>query len=204
MDIQTEKKIIAYIKAAQQKGADNETIILKLKNAGIDESVAESMIKNVEMMPFFDYDDSTYTEKKKRLLNAKEKYGGKNLIKIEEIMSSPVITVKKNEYVINAARSMYEKNIGAVIVIDPEEDSPVGVVSSQGLMKLIAENIDYRNMRVEQIMDHNIIMADSDDSLSKIGTIMRVNNVKRVVIMKEGKLVGIITATELIKMMALV
>ncbi|MEM4260014.1 MAG: CBS domain-containing protein [Candidatus Woesearchaeota archaeon] len=205
MDIQVEKKIEAYIKAAMQKGADNDTIILKLKNAGISEIVAESLIKKVELMPFFEYDESTYNEKKQKLLSAREKYGGKNKIKIEELMSSPVVTVKKNEYVINSARAMYEKNISSVVVIDPdEEDKPIGIVTSQSLTKLIAENIDYRSMRVEQIMDYNLIMADADDSLSKIGTLMRVNNVKRVIIMKDAKLVGIITSTELIKLMALI
>jgi CBS domain-containing protein len=205
MDIPTEKKIEAYIRAALAKGADQEDIILKLKNAGVSENVAEEIIRKIELTQFFDYNEAVYSEKKQKILNAKEKYGGKNQIRVEEIMSSPVYTVTTKEYLLNAARIMYEKNIGAVVVIDPgDANRAVGMITSRELTKLVAENIDYRNMRAEQIMDHTLIIASADDPLSKIGTLMRVNNVKRVIILKNGDLVGVITSTELIKLMAMV
>lgn len=53
--------------------------------------------------------------------------------RVKEVMSSPLVTVKADAYIVDAGRLMSERDIRRLLVV--EDDKPVGVVTEKDLLR---------------------------------------------------------------------
>jgi CBS domain-containing protein len=141
-------------------------------------------------------------------------------MKARDVMVSPVITVQSQTSVKEVAKILLEKRISAVPVLN-EAGKLVGMVSEGDLMhrseagterqrpwwlRLIAENdmlaADYiksHGRKVADIMTRNVITAKPDTPLDEIAVLLEKNSIKRVPIVEDGKIVGIVSRANLIQ-----
>ncbi|MCX8206272.1 MAG: CBS domain-containing protein [Methanothrix sp.] len=119
-------------------------------------------------------------------------------MRVREIMSRPVLTVDADMDVLDAAGRMISANVGSLIVV--QEGRPIGIITERDLVKkVVARAEDPRKVRVGDVMNSPLIKIHPDASLRDAAELMLKSGVKRLpVISDDGKLVGIITDTDLV------
>jgi CBS domain-containing protein len=127
-----------------------------------------------------------------------EKMAMETAIRVREIMSRPVITIHSDMDVLTAANKMISANVGSLIVMRGED--PIGILTERDLVKkIIAKVADPTVVKVGDIMSSPLIEIPPDSSLREAAVLMLKSGVKRLpVISDKGKLVGIITDTDLV------
>ncbi len=96
-----------------------------------------------------------------------------------------------------AARIMGEKHIGSLIV--EKYDTPVGIVTERDLLsKIFAKGKDPRDEQVEKVMSYPLITIGSTAKIKEAAQMM-IKKKGRLAIFDSGKIVGILTASDLIR-----
>jgi CBS domain-containing protein len=123
----------------------------------------------------------------------------KMVISIRDIMTSPVITMRRNAKVSEAASAMCAHNIGSLVVVDRRE-KPIGIVTERDMLrKIVVTSKNPKSIDITQIMSTPLIMGNPDQDLEDSAKLMINKKIKRLPIVEEGKLVGIVTFTDLIR-----
>jgi CBS domain-containing protein len=109
------------------------------------------------------------------------------------VTTTPFITMDK------AAKSMGERRIGSLVVL--RESKPVGIVTERDLLsRVLALGLDPRTVRVERVMSSPLISINPSATIKEAAQKM-MKTKGRITVFENGRLVGIITASDLIKSM---
>jgi CBS domain-containing protein len=112
-------------------------------------------------------------------------------MKIREVMKR-VVVVEKDLSLREAGKIMAERGIGSLVLI--KNDKIAGIATERD----VVENISELGKKISEITRKTIITIDEDETLEKAGELMAKHKIKRLPVLKKGKLVGIITATDII------
>ena len=115
---------------------------------------------------------------------------------VRHIMQKNVVTARKDVTLKEACEVMAKLHIGSLIVC--EDHRILGIITSTDVLKAVASGRDVNTTTVGEIMSTKIISIDPDTSLEKAVEIMIENKIKRLPVVEEGKLVGIVTASDII------
>ena len=116
---------------------------------------------------------------------------------VKDVMSYPVVTISHEADMMEASKCMGRNHIGSLIVEENGESS--GIVTERDLLsRVIARGKDLREVKVESIMSSPLITIEPDKSLRKAAKTM-MEKKGRLVVFSEEELVGIITASDLVK-----
>jgi CBS domain-containing protein len=119
------------------------------------------------------------------------------LDQIEEIMNKEVATAKPDDQLVNAARTMLERRIGCVVVVEGEK--VVGIVTESDLIKCAASGFDPNQKLVRDVMNSPPVTCTPEAPVEEAYAHMRKNNIRHLPIVDEdGGLVGIVTMKDLI------
>jgi len=121
-------------------------------------------------------------------------------LKVKEMMSRDVITISPDETVVLATKVMSENNISCIVAVDNTE--VVGIITETDVLKkAVAEQKDFNKLRVAQIMSSPVETILSDFSVLEAGRIMEEKHIKRLPILEQRRLVGIVTQTDLVRVL---
>jgi len=112
-------------------------------------------------------------------------------MKVKEIMNK-VVAIENNISLREAAKIMSNKNIGSLVIL--KNDNIAGIITERD----IVDNASNLDKKVSSFIKGDIITIDEDESLETAATIMSKNKIKRLPVTKKGKLVGIITSTDIL------
>ena len=118
-------------------------------------------------------------------------------MRICDIMSENVITVGQDEPVSAAARMLKQHNIGALPVCDSTEKLRGIVTDRDIVMRCVAPGHDPKQMRVSEVMTRGVITAEPDDGIGRAVRLMSEDQVRRLPIVDNGKLVGIVSLCDM-------
>jgi len=119
-------------------------------------------------------------------------------VKVKDAMTRKVETVSQEMSVIEAAKKMADKKIGSIVVVD-EKGLPVGIVTERDVLyNIVAKNRIAREVKVREIMSSPVRHVSPETSITQAGKIMAKYNIRRLLVIKQGKLVGIITNTDIV------
>lgn len=108
-----------------------------------------------------------------------------------------LVSVTKDTPVTELAIQMRERTVGSVII--EERGKPVGIVTDRDLaMKIVATGTDPRDLTAADVMNGNTITVDVDDGVFDVCRTMRESGVRRVPVMENGELAGILTLDDII------
>jgi len=144
-------------------------------------------------------------------------------MKARDVMVAPVITVKPYSTVREVAKTLVDRRISAVPVVD-DAGKVVGIISEGDLMhraetgterryrwwirlvggdaSLPTDYIKAHARRAADIMTQNVITATPETPLDEIAVLLERNSIKRVPIVREGQLVGIVSRANLVQALA--
>ena len=115
---------------------------------------------------------------------------------VRDIMQKKVITIELQKTVQNAAVILKEKHISFLVVV--KDSKPVGVISERDIVrKVVAENVDPKSTQLEVIMSKNFKWVEPNASIESAVQKMLNNNIRRLVVLEDKKLAGVITQTDL-------
>lgn len=119
------------------------------------------------------------------------------LDQIEEIMSKQVATAKPDDPLITAAKTMLQRKIGCVVVV--EQGKIVGTVTESDLVKCAASGHDPNQTLVRDVMSSPVVSCTPQAPVEEAYAHMRRNNIRHLpIVSKDGTLVGIVTMKDLI------
>lgn len=98
--------------------------------------------------------------------------------------------------VVEAAKIMLQNKIGSLIVVD--DGRMVGIVTNRDIMKAVAENEDLSKVLVQDIMTRKVITISPSNTLEDAVDLMVKFKIKRLPVLDENKLVGILTVSDII------
>jgi len=144
-------------------------------------------------------------------------------IPAKSVMTTDLVTVSPETSVAETARRMLIRRVSAVPVVDPD-NRPLGLVSEGDVMRhfsaqfqskraqwlrMLAEGgtlapeflaeIRLNQKRAREIMHTAIISANEEDSLAELADLMLEHGIKRVLILRDGVLVGIVSRADVVR-----
>ncbi|MBN1502478.1 CBS domain-containing protein [Candidatus Woesearchaeota archaeon] len=112
-------------------------------------------------------------------------------------MSKPVITILKDSSMFDAVKLMDKHNIGCIAVV--EKERPIGILTERDIIRrVVAKEKNLKQTKVADIMTKNPVTVNSEASILEVTRIMSENNFRRVLVVKNDKLVGLVTAKDII------
>ncbi len=144
-------------------------------------------------------------------------------MKAADIMVTDVITVKPDSQVQDVAGLMLANRISALPVVD-DAGALVGIVSEGDLLRrneagtghdrawwlkllmsrenLAAEYVKEHARKVADVMTRSVVSADPDTPVADIASLLERHRIKRVPIVRNGKVVGIVSRANLVQALA--
>jgi CBS domain-containing protein len=128
---------------------------------------------------------------------------------IKKIMIPEVVTVTPESTLYEAARIMGEKHIGSLIVVKYE--TPVGIITERDLLREVVDRgislekdwlvggASIKEEKVEKVMSYPLITVSLKSSIKEAAQMMIEKKIRRLAVGEAGKVVGIITAADLIR-----
>ena len=113
-------------------------------------------------------------------------------------MTKNIVMIDHDKTALEAAKVMTEKGISSLFVV--RDNNPVGIVTERDFIKKIcARGLPVTEVKMGDIMSKILTTADPDTPIEVAVQRMVNRKIRRLPIMENGKLVGIITVTDLAK-----
>ena len=117
---------------------------------------------------------------------------------VRDIMTKQIVMIDHDKSALEAAKVMAEKGISSVFVV--RDGQPVGIVSERDFVKKIcAKELPIAQVKMAAVMSKILTTADPETPIEVAVQRMVNHKIRRLPIMDGGKLVGIITVTDLAK-----
>jgi len=117
---------------------------------------------------------------------------------VRSVMTSPVVTVLFNEPVHTAVEKMLAHDIGAVIVVSG--GLPAGIITERDILSsVVSAGKDPRKVLASEVMSRPLITVGPEAPITQAIALMKEKGIRRVAVVKDDKLVGIVTEKEILR-----
>lgn len=118
-------------------------------------------------------------------------------IPLRDIMVREVVKGDKDLSVMEAAKLMKKYDVDSIVVLDNEE--PVGIVTQGDIIReVVSKDITPSTVKLKDIMSTHLITASPNDSLSSIAKKMVTERIRKIPVIEDGKLVGIVADVDIL------
>ena len=118
---------------------------------------------------------------------------------VKEIMTTEPICVKETANLKDVINTFIEKNVGGMPVVD-KDHKLVSMITERDVLKHLKEDID-KAEKIDKYMTKNPITATAGERLKDVARTMLRNGFRRLPVISEDKLVGMITSTDFIRLL---
>jgi CBS domain-containing protein len=119
------------------------------------------------------------------------------MITAEAIMTEELVTIRPEASIREAIEMLIGKEISGLPVID-QQGRLVGVITEFAMLAMVYDH-EVSNQTVGQHMTREVITVNVDDPISRIADLCIVHRVRRLPVMRDGKLVGLIARRDVLK-----
>jgi len=119
---------------------------------------------------------------------------------VKQIMNNSVVSVDSSVTATNAAKMMEDTGVGSIVVL--ENNIPVGIITDRDFAIKITAHSYPLDTPVRRIMSSPLISIDPNSDLWVASDLMSTRNVKKLPVIDDDKVVGIITSSDLVKHIA--
>lgn len=115
---------------------------------------------------------------------------------VRDIMEKNVITIQYDKSALDASIMLKEKEISFLVI--QKEGNPIGLVTERDIVrKIAAEDKKSSEVLIQDLMSKKFKWVKPEDSIENAIQKMLNNNIRRLVVLDNDKLVGVITQTDL-------
>ncbi|HET8856586.1 MAG TPA: CBS domain-containing protein [Nitrososphaeraceae archaeon] len=126
--------------------------------------------------------------------------GNEKSIQVQMLMTSiPVQTATSEDTIEAISNKMKENQVGSIVVVN-EKNHPLGIVTERDIVrKVIADGKDPKTTKVDDIKTTSLITIDPETNLHDAALIMTKYRIRRLPVVKDNTLYGIITSDDLVR-----
>lgn len=118
------------------------------------------------------------------------------MTQVRDIMEKNVITIDYTKNALDASRILKEKEISFLVVL--KDGKPEAIVSERDIVrKIAAKDLKSSQIQLEEIMSKNFKWVEPETEIEHAVQKMLNNNIRRLIVLEDEKLVGVITQTNL-------
>lgn len=116
----------------------------------------------------------------------------------KDIMKTNVVTVLPSTPVTEAATIMREENIGSLVIVGVDKKL-LGIITDRDIVvSVVANGKSPLEVVVGDVMTSELITVQEDESIFEILRVLGRNSIRRVPVLRRGRLVGIVSVDDLI------
>jgi CBS domain-containing protein len=111
---------------------------------------------------------------------------------VQEIARSEVVTSDPDQPAEGVAKQLKENKVGCVVVV--EDGQPVGLVTDRDLVTRVTANLGAASgLTAGDIMTPDVVTIEADEGVLALTELMRREAIRRVPVVSDGELTGIVT-----------
>ncbi len=120
------------------------------------------------------------------------------MMPVKEIMSVNVVTMPPDATVLEIAKSMTKIDIGSIVIVKAER--AIGIITETDIVtRVIAKQKDPKTTKAKEVMSSPLIHITPDTALTEAMRVMTRAGIRRVAILKNDSLAGIITSRDILR-----
>ena len=116
------------------------------------------------------------------------------MTKVKDVMTKTVINIESNRTVIEAVALMAENDVGNLIVM--KDSVPLGIVTERDFVRRVIAEDKPLKTKISEVMSMPLRVIDPHAPLKEAARRMVSKKIRRLAVINDTKLVGIITATD--------
>lgn len=116
---------------------------------------------------------------------------------VADVMTRSVRTVTGEQTASAVARLFAKEGIGSAVVVDPETDDLVGIVTESDIMHQVATDADVTAVPVHSFMTAPVVTISGAESIHAAATLMKDHSIRRLPVVDGGEVVGVLTTVNL-------
>ena len=120
---------------------------------------------------------------------------------VSDIMKKKIISIDETETIKKAASMMTEAEIGSIIIT--KDNIPVGILTERDFVTKIASKEISLSVPVSQVMTHPLLVIAPNQTVWEVAEIMKNMRIHRVAVQEGGKIIGMVTTTDLVKIVSI-
>lgn len=118
---------------------------------------------------------------------------------VEKKMNRNVVRIHPDKSVRYAGQILKAVDIGCLIVVDGS-DKIEGIITERDIVqKVVANGLDPDSTKVRDVMSKNVITIEKKQTVDEAKELMEKKRIKKLPIIDKGKLIGILTSTDMIQ-----
>lgn len=118
---------------------------------------------------------------------------------ILQVKGTRVVTTNENSLLVDVMAIFFANKVGSLLVVD-NFDNILGIVAPNDVLNAVHTNLDrVPEMRVNEVMIKELIVATPEDDVDYIQNIMTENRVRHIPILDDGALVGLVSIGDVVK-----
>ncbi len=119
-------------------------------------------------------------------------------LRVEDVMTTDVVTVSPDERVDRVVSLMLENNIGSVVVVGSKKNV-LGILTERDLIKkVLAKGRSPREVTVKEIMSRPVVTVSPEDTVETAARLMQSRGIGHLPVVKNGRVVGILAEGDII------
>ena len=118
-------------------------------------------------------------------------------MRVRDAMTEDVLTMTPGRSLREAAGFMVEHNVGAAVIVDPEQPGP-GIITERDLVRSLGRGENPDQERVRDHLTSNAVFADADWGLEDAADAMARGGFRHLVVLDHGEIEGIISMRDII------
>ena len=119
---------------------------------------------------------------------------------VKHVMTNSVVSIDSTVTATDAAKMMEDVGVGAIVVL--ENNLPVGIITDRDFAIKITAHSYPIDTPVRRIMSSPLISVDPNSDLWIASDLMSTRNVRKLPVIEDNKVVGILTSSDLVKHIA--
>ena len=117
---------------------------------------------------------------------------------VDQVMTRDVLTASLDSKIIDCAKLMAERELGSTVIV--ASDKVVGILTEQDLArKVLSKGVNAEENSVEDVMTSDVSTIGPEEDVYYAMVQMGQNKIKHLPVIKDGKLQGIISFKDVIK-----
>jgi len=117
------------------------------------------------------------------------------ILRVAEAMRKNVVTVDEGASVTEASANMRDKGEGCAVIL--RQGKPFGIVTERDVTwKVAGEGLNPKNVKVFEVMSTPLVTIDPDADLLEAAKVMKEHKIRRLAVVRENVLYGVLTAAD--------
>ncbi|MDH3313074.1 MAG: CBS domain-containing protein [Nitrosopumilus sp.] len=121
-------------------------------------------------------------------------------VTVAGVMTKSVISVDSSMTINETAKMMEDAKVGAVIIM--ENNTPIGIVTDRDFAVKVAAHAYEISSPIRRIMSSPLLSINSDESVRNAADLMHERGIRKLPVLSDDKVVGMITATDIVNLLA--